>query len=629
MVCFLIVSQLPLAAHARKPNILWITIEDTSPQFIGCYGNPAARTPAIDRIANEGVRFTNAFSNGTVCSPSRSAIITGCRTNTLGTGHHRSAYPIPGYIKGFPVYLRNAGYYTSNNSKTDYNTSGAGRLVRESWDESSPRAGWWNRKAGQPFFSVFNFIDSHQSRTMTNPWNVYETQVLDRLDGDQRIDPGDIKIPPFLRDTPQMRREYSRIYNALALTDMRIDSLLGRLESEGLMDSTIIFFFADHGQGMPRGKCNSIGLGYRVPWAIWFPGMYTHLSPWGTGTVTGELVNFIDLAPTVLSLAGVKIPAYMSGRALMGEQRSMAGDFLYLSNDRTGESPNMERSVTDGRYIYTRSYMPWLPEHRWQKYPDYAEICRIMVRDYRAGKLDPVQQRTFQPGSAEYLYDLQNDPWEINNLADNPACGNKLRRFRKALDGTLINIRDVHFLPEYELDSISRYTTPCEYRLDRDNYPFEKIFTMASLSGTGTKAIKKLLRNLNHPDGRVRYWAAVGLRSQSTGFEKYRDRILNALDDDYPPARIIIAGICHNAFNDPAARDYLAQTCKDENPHLALLALQTILYLDDDRSRSYLPVIRDIYREYEGKEGFGGVRDASEMMLYLLEGQELHYDFFW
>ena len=166
----------------KKPNILWITIEDTSPQFIGCYGNKNARTPVIDKLAQEGVRFTHAFSTGTVCSPSRSTIITGVHTFKMGTGNHRSNYPIPGFIKGFPFYMQQQGYYVSNNSKTDYNVGHVKQFTEEAWNESSNQAGWWNRQPGQAFFSVFNFEESHQSRTMTYPYPWYLNNVFNQLD---------------------------------------------------------------------------------------------------------------------------------------------------------------------------------------------------------------------------------------------------------------------------------------------------------------------------------------------------------------------------------------------------------------------------------------------------------------
>ncbi len=188
-----------------KPNILWVTIEDTSPQFIGCYGNKNASTPVIDKLAEDGVRFTNAFSTGTVCSPSRTAIITGVKTYKTGTGNHRSKYPVPGFIKGFPFYLQQLGYYTTNNVKTDYNVAGEKEFILEAWSESSAKAGWWDRQPGQPFFAVFNYNDSHQSRTMTETYKWYLENVFRQLNLEEQIGDNDFEMPPFYRDSPEMR----------------------------------------------------------------------------------------------------------------------------------------------------------------------------------------------------------------------------------------------------------------------------------------------------------------------------------------------------------------------------------------------------------------------------------------
>ena len=231
--CFivLVLGFYALAASAQdRPNILWLTFEDTSPEFIGCYGNKAAKTPTMDKLAREGTRFTSAYSTGSVCSPSRNALILGCKTYTLGTGNHRSNYPIPDAMTGFPKYLRDAGYYTSNNSKTDYNTSAAKRIIQESWDESSGQAGWWKRQDGQPnaarpFFAVFNSMSSHQSRTMTEPFAQYKKQIIDQLPDSKQTKDEDILLPPFFRDSPAMRKQAARIYNSITKTDTEFDTL--------------------------------------------------------------------------------------------------------------------------------------------------------------------------------------------------------------------------------------------------------------------------------------------------------------------------------------------------------------------------------------------------------------------
>ena len=580
LYCLILDSTL----YAQKPNILWVTIEDTSPHFIGSYGNTQARTPVIDGLAKDGVRFTNAFSTGTVCSPSRFTLITGARTYEAGTGNHRSAYPIPDLIKGFPAYLRNAGYYTSNNVKTDYNTSEEKRLIAEAWNESSVKAGWWKRKAKQPFFAVFNFMDSHQSRTMTNPYNNYVKNVLNAIPEKDRIGENDFEMPPFYRDTPEMRKQVARVYNSLKLTDIKIGEVLERLKQDKLMDSTIIFFFGDHGEGIPRAKTNGIGLGYHVPFVIWFPPMYRHLSPWGSkGVITDEVINFEDLGPTILSLAGVKAPDYMKGRPLLGAYRKPAKEFVFASNDRSDEGADMVRSVTDGRYVYSRNYMPFMPENRWIYYQEVSDIKKQMFQDFTGNKLNTIQKNMFLERPAEFLYDIDDDPWELNNLIDKKEMQPVANKMRKVLQDNIINSRDILFLPEYELAKLSKTTTPYEFRLDKSKYPLKNIYAAAELSGQRGKSIAiKQAELLTSPNPIIRYWAVMGLKSQPLEIQKsYKTRLNNALKDNYAPVQIIAAAINADVFNDQAAQDILKKYCLDTNNELVLLALQNITYLKD------------------------------------------------
>ncbi|GAA4305254.1 sulfatase-like hydrolase/transferase [Compostibacter hankyongensis] len=564
-----------------QPNILWVTIEDTSPEFIGCYGNPNAHTPNIDKLAEKGVRFTNAFSTGTVCSPSRSTIITGVRTYKTGTGNHRSQYPLPSFIKGFPYYLRQAGYYTTNNAKTDYNIADPKPFIAEAWDESSGKAGWWNRKPGQPFFAVFNFMDSHQSRTMTWSYDQYKTQVWDKLPPSDRIGEQDFDMPPFFRNSPEMRRQFARVYNSLSLTDRKIGALLERLKQDHLTDSTIIFFYSDHGEGVPRGKTNGIDLGYRVAFAIWVPPMYKDLSPWGSGVVSDELVDFEDLAPTLISLAGGKIPAYLKGRIFMGPQRTPPPDYLVLSSDRSDNGIDMIRSITDGRYMYSRNYMPFMPEARYIRYMEIGDIKQQMRKDLAENKLDALQRSLFEDRPAAFLFDTRQDKWETRNLAGLPAYRSLAEKMQQKLDTALTDARDVMFLPEYEIGLISQKTSPYTFRLDKKAYPFETIYAAASLSGKRGKDITaQQIRLLKSPNKIVRYWAALGLRSQdSLDLLAYRPELTRALHDSYPPVAVTVAAIDYGLFGDNAARDSLIRFIGNDNMDLALMAVNYLLYI--------------------------------------------------
>jgi arylsulfatase A-like enzyme len=568
----------------KRPNVLWITIEDTSPRFIGCYGNKNARTTAIDQLSREGVRFTNAFSTGTVCSPSRTTLITGVKTYETGTGNHRSNYAIPPGMHGFPFYMQQAGYHTSNNAKTDYNVARAKQFTDEAWNESSGKAGWWNRKQGQPFFSVFNFNDSHQSRTMTDTYSQYVKEVLDELPEKDRIGENDFEMPPIYRDSPEMRKQFARVYNSLKLTDNKIEALLKRLENDHLRDSTIIFFFGDHGEGIPRGKTNGIDLGYRVPFVIWLPPMYKHLSPWGHGgVITDELIDFEDLAPTMISLAGGKLPDYMKGRKLIGPGRSKKTDHLILSSDRSDNGIDMVRSATNGRFIYSRNYMPFMPEARYIRYMEISEIKQQMRKDLAEHKLTNLQSNLFANRPPEYLFDVQNDPWETKNLIDNPKYKAVADKMRKQLSASILQSRDVMFLPEYEMSLISKTSTAYEYRLNPAHYPLKEILAAASLSGIrGKHVAAQQIHLLKNPDKIVRYWAALGLRSQSPEILRpFQQQLLESLKDDYPPASVTSAAVTYEVFNDQQALEILKKTASSDNPELALMAINYLLYTTD------------------------------------------------
>ena len=573
-----------LISYAQeKPNILWITIEDTSPQFIGAYGNKESRTPNMDKLAAEGIRFTNAFSTGTVCSPSRSAIITGVKTYRLGTGYHRSLIPVPDYIKGFPFYLRKAGYYTSNNSKTDYNVASPKAFIEEAWDESSGQAGWWKREDGQPFFSVFNFMDSHQSRTMTWSYDQYQKQVLNQLNEDEIIGENDFEVPPIYRDSPEMRKQLARVYNSLKLTDNKIGELLKKLEEEHLRDNTIIFFFADHGEGIPRGKTNGIDFGYRVPFVIWLPPAYRNLSAWGgQAVITDELVDFEDLAPSVISLAGGEIPAHMKGRVLLGENRSEPVNELILSNDRSDNGPDLVRSIVTEDFAYSRNFMSYQPELRYIRYMEIGDIKQQMRTDLKENKLNSFQESLFEKRPPEQLYNLKDDPWQLNNLAEDPAYRAVLKHFRKKLKKHILQEQDIHFLPEYQTSQISE--TLYEFRQNSELYPIRKIYKSASLSGFGD--VRKQLAMLKKGSEVQQYWTALALLSvpESTDLSASESEIKKAMNHAWPPVAITLAAVAMKNFGTAEGEEILKSACLDTNPHLSLMAINYLLYLPDTDS---------------------------------------------
>lgn len=578
-----IMFSLNMAFAQNKPNVLWITIEDTSPQFIGSYGNKNASTPVIDKLAKEGIRFTNAFSTGTVCSASRSTIIIGVPTYKMGTGHQRSNYPIPNYIKGFPYYLQQIGYYTSNNSKTDYNIANEKDFIKESWDENSNKASWTGRGEGQPFFSVFNFSESHQSRTMSWTFEQYEKHVLNHLSEEDRIADEGFEMPPFYNDTPEMRKQFARVYNSIKLTDNRIGDLLGKLEKDNLKENTIIFFFADHGEGIPRGKTNGINLGYRVPFVVWFPEKFKHLSPWGKSGVTNQLVSFEDLAPSIINLLGVDVPELMEGSTIFNTENQKKKSHLLLSTDRVDNGPDLVRSITDGRFMYSRNFMPFIPEVRYINYLEIADITKHMRKDLKDNNLNELQKSIFNQRPFEVLYDIDNDIWETRNLATNPEYKIVLEKMRKQLDAAVLKSKDILFMPEYEMAKISESIAPYEYRVDETKYNFKEIYKAASLSGKkGEKYVNLQIELLNHKNNIIRYWASVGLMSQDIALlNSYKAKLVEALDDDYAPVSITISALLHDKFQHKKAALLLNKFSENNNEFLALMAINYMLYFND------------------------------------------------
>src|SRR3954470_710109 len=342
LICAFATRAAEPAANSR-PNILWVVTEDNTYTFVGAYGDPLARTPNFDRLAKDGVLFERAYSTSAVCAPTRASIITGMYAPSVGTQHMRSNVPMPAWMRYFPAYLRDAGYFTSNHAKTDYNAA----VLPGTWDENGAQAHWRNRKPGQPFFSVFNFNESHES-------SLHKRMPL-------TTDPAKVRVPAYLPDTPEVRADIAQYYDNVSEADRRIGELLADLEKDGLADDTIIFYYSDHGGVVTRSKRFMFENGTHPSLAVRFPKKFQHLAPAAPGSRSTELVNWIDLAPTVLSLAGVKAPDYFQGRAFAGPARAPAPEFTYNFRDRMDERYDLCRAVTDGRWRYIRNYRPELP----------------------------------------------------------------------------------------------------------------------------------------------------------------------------------------------------------------------------------------------------------------------------
>ncbi len=515
------------AVEAKKPNILWITSEDHGPH-LGCYGDEFADTPHLDKLAAKGMLYKHSWSNAPVCAPARTTIISGVYPPSLGAEHMRSQVPLPSFMKMYPQYLREAGYYCTNNSKEDYNLAKPGKV----WDVSSRKAHWKNRKDGQPFFAIFNFTMTHESK-IRDP----KAKPIH--------DPAKVRVPAYHPDTPEVRSNWAQYYDRITQMDNSAGGILKEIDDAGLTEDTIVFFYADHGSGMPRSKRWPFNSGLQVPMILYIPKKWQRLAPpeYKPGGKSDRLVAFIDLAPTVLSLAGIKPPAYMQGHAFAGAYCTEPPSFMYGFRGRMDERYDMVRTVTDGRYVYLRQYMPHKIYGQYVSYMFITQTTQVWKKMYDEGKLNAAQRRFWEKKPPEELFDLETDPDEVNNLANSPAHQAILKRLRQAQEDWAIRIRDVGFLPEDEIHTRSRGSTPYEIGHDERKYPLEKIMRTAALaSSLKPDAMNDLLRSMTDQDSAVRYWAALGiLMREKAAVIQAREALYKALSDSSPSVRVIAA----------------------------------------------------------------------------------------
>ena len=438
------------ARPASRPNIVWISNEDMSPR-LGAYGDKIARTPVLDRLARESVRYTNAFTTAPVCAPSRAAIITGMYQTTLGAQHMRTTEDrvpeLPGpylavppfYVKAFPEYLRAAGYYTTNRVKTDYQFGEPFTI----WDEVNQKAHWRNRRdPKQPFFSVFNLTVTHESQSFpSSPARKGKPRVTDL---------STIEVPPYYPDTPVVREELARMYDNIADMDTQVGEILKQLEDDGLAENTIVFYWSDHGDGVPRSKRSLYDSGLRVPLMIrWPKSLGSTLTP---GSANNDLVSFIDLAPTVLALAGVEVPVHLQGRVLVGPKAGPAPELVFAARDRMDTEYDMMRSARDARFLYVRNFSPELPYAGHITYRNQSAIMQEWFRLQAEGKLTgpaALWMRTSRP--AEELYDTRADPHQIHDLSADPAHRATLERMRRAVADWMARTGDQGLVNEPEM----------------------------------------------------------------------------------------------------------------------------------------------------------------------------------
>lgn len=545
---------------AKKPNILWLVSEDNGP-FLGCYGDKFAKTPNLDKLATQGIRYTNAFANAPVCAPCRSSLITGMYACSLGTQNMRSTYRIPDAFRLYPSYLKDAGYYCTNpGKKTDYNFA---PWPKETWDANG---GWEGRKGAQPFFCVYNSMITHESCLHGS---VVHAEYLKEP----------FNIPPYHPDSPEIRSNWVEYYHKMTKMDEHYGAILEKLEKDGLADDTIVFYYSDHGGILPRSKRFVYDSGLHVPLIIRFGKNFAHLAPAQPGSTVDRPIMLFDLAPTVLNLAGIKIPSHMQAEPFLGPNVPEPRKYTYAFRNRMDEYHDMMRSVRDERFRYIRNYMPHRIYAQHLGYLWMMPAMKSWEEVFRDGQCDALQSVFFKEKPPEELYDLREDPYEVKNLASDPKYKDVLERLRKANREWMLKIRDSGFYPETEVVSASKGSTIYQLVQNDKTYPLAEILDAAELAANRDEAsTPKLVELMKHKHAAVRYWAALGCCVRKDKAKSAGNALESLLKDESPAVRAVAAeALCWQG-----KADLGLPVLADSIPHGdSLLALDILDALDD------------------------------------------------
>jgi len=571
----------------QPPNILWISCEDIGPAW-GCYGDPYAATPHIDALADKGYTFTQAFSNAPICAPARSTLITGMYATSLGTQHLRSEIPVPTDLQILPELLSEAGYFTTNNSKTDYNFSPDGR-----WNENGNDAHWRNAPDGSPFFSVFNFGITHEGQT-----NRLDPELTASLD--QHHDPDNAKLPPYFPETPKFQEVWAHMYDLISVFDQEVGKLVQQLKEDGLYENTIIFVFADHGFGLPRYKRWLYNSGLQVPLVLHVPDTYQDLAANLSMGQIDQMVGFVDFAPTMLTLAGADIPDRMEGKNFLGNT-AVDKPFIYGYRDRADDCYDVARSIYDGRYLYVRHFMPHKPYIQnaviFNKGKNsYEELFRLKEEN----ELPPEAQDMFSRKPVEEVYDLTSDPYELNNLIESEELSSVITQLRTNLFDWMREHHDTGLLNEGEMMLRAKaWGSVYEMARNPDAFDVEKVLEAAQQVGTLQNAEEAIIY-LNSDDAAVRYWGLVALDAFEGELAPQRSILQNLLEDDSPSVAMLAAEILIKRLDDQMAYTTLKKILRSDDEPVVLQAAISIRQLGE-KAKPLIPLIQDeIMPRYSG-----------------------------
>lgn len=612
------------ADTVNRPNILWLTFEDTSASEFGCYGNTGVHTPNTDSLAARGIQFMNAWSVAPQSSPARSSLITGCYATTYGMDIHPRPYDTPEGIF-FPQLLREAGYYCTNNNKTHYNSTSDNTAC---WDECDRKASYNSprRQPDQPFFAVFNTATSHMGRIRT-----FHTDG--RRDYTQEgIYPDSLTLPDYVPDLPQVRSDYAGHLEAVQDVDTWLGFFLKDLKEKGLDDNTIVFFFSDHGGCLPRGKGYLYESGLKVPMIAWFPPKWQHLAAMPSGQCT-DLVNFTDLGPTVLSIAGVQPPAHMQGHALFGKYATgekRTRQIAFAGNQLHHYMP--VRAVTDGRYKYMRSYIPYRQfalrnYYQWGMPSNKAWDSLVLS----GANTNTDWELPFDSHPAEMLFDLESDPGELHDLSADPQYAGILSSMRATLSAHIRDTKDLgFFLPDTRTGHI------LYDKVRNENYPLNELYTLVETASTATTlSIPALSKALQSQLPEFRFWSAVGyaVLARNGLLGECPGALLNLIDDPNPQIAAEAAYAASYSGHPQEGIARLINPRKEEDRKIGYSALEC-LSLDPamrDHIKPFLPSLKEAAdnlprtaNEDAGLMARGILVNLGELDIDLLHGPEAY-----
>jgi arylsulfatase A-like enzyme len=567
-----------LSPGTDRPNILWFVSEDNNP-YVGAYGDPVARTPTIDALAADGVLFRNFIVTSPVCAPVRFGIITGMYETSCGPAQHmRASGNTPGFLRGFPSYLTDAGYYTSNNDKTDYNS--AAMEADAGWSANGPAAHYRDRPAGSPFFAVFNTMTTHEGHTFSE---------LTTEPPSGRTDPSAVRVPSYLPDTETVRHDLAQYYDLMSLMDAELATFVDELQREGVADDTILFYYGDHGGVAPRSKRFCYDSGLHTPLVVRFPPKWAHLAPAPPGSVIEAPVTSVDLAPTVLSLAAVAAPAYFHGQPFAGPRVGDPRQYVISNRNRMDERYDMVRTVRDERYRYIRNYLPHLAHGQHIAFMWRQACVREWESLWERGELNDAQAAFWNPKPAEELYDLEEDPYEVTNLIDAPEHRIRVDDMRRALDRHLLEVNDNGFIPEGSpLEGYDQSRVP-------GAYPLPDILELAATATQRDPANLPVFASmLDHPNEVMRYWAALGCGMLGKDAVEIAPALEACMTGDASvQVRVAAAGALGRAGGTDRAVTFLAHVAasSDEHDRVRLQAVNALTELGD-HARPALPQLQ-------------------------------------